>query len=98
MLRISVKVTQVNVSFILFPQVSSPRSYFDWLRNVFIPGYFVETDINGNQLPWRERRLLADRAANRIGPARIRQTRRTLGKCAHSISEIVSNCYIPKSS
>ena len=55
-------------------------NYFDWLEQYFVPNYFVETDINGVQLNWRERKYLVDQSSYRVGPARLRQLRMPLGK------------------
>ncbi len=51
-----------------------------WMEEYFLPNYFVETDVNGNTLDWRERLFMSDAASFRVGPARIRQLRSKLGE------------------
>ena len=45
------------------------------MKESLLTNYFAESDVNGNNIHWRERLFMADRVSYRFGPMRLRQLR-----------------------
>ena len=62
-------------TLLLFFQIKSINSFFEWLNKSAILRLFPEYDEQGEQLHWRERQFIYGGASYRLGPPRLRQLR-----------------------
>ncbi|XP_035672195.1 polycystic kidney disease protein 1-like 2 [Branchiostoma floridae] len=74
----SVNKAFVESSVFALEDVDTDEAFYTWANLTLVPNLYRNTWYNSDEtLPWRERMFLLDLQNFRIGPARLRQTRKT---------------------
>ncbi|XP_078670985.1 polycystin-2-like protein 2 [Branchiostoma floridae x Branchiostoma belcheri] len=67
----------VESSVFALTDVRTDEAFYTWANLTLVPNLYRDTWYNSDErLPWRERKFLLDLQNFRIGPARLRQTRK----------------------